>query len=260
MSVRLPSHKLEIPGTKRAKFKMAGARMGTFNPIIQWKSASLSASDYNLELNNPVGDGNILIAFCLYGLNNVAVPTDSKINTWTQAPQGSVSYSSPAWYALGVNPGTTTVSFSDVADVDPQWFIIIEVGAWTEYDTFAITVNDPPVEEEVSVTTTGDGDLIISVFAGHNLAGEPPSGWTAGDESTELDNEVVPYTTDNEWGVIIQYQQGGAAGPYTSTATYDDSLSEFSFGMAIAFKGYSPPIGGFRPGPLSMSNFVPFSI
>lgn len=258
--MKLVSHKLELPNPKRSARKLALPKMGVLNPIVQFKAATLSASAYEMTLDNPVGTGHVLMAFCMYGLENEALPTDTKSNTWQQAPTIEGTSGSPAWYAQNVGGGPTTISFSNVAEVDPQWFIVIEIAAWTEYDTFNLTANDPPVEEEVSLTTSADNDLIVAVFAGHNFASAPPSGWTPGDESIQLDNEVVPYVTDDDWGVIVEYQQAGPAGAYTSTATYDDSLSEFSFAMAIAFKGFTPPIGGFRPGPLSMSNFVPFEI
>jgi hypothetical protein len=115
-----------------------------------------------------------------------------------------------------------------------------------------------PTLETVDVLTTQAGDLIISLFSGPSYDPEN-AGVTPGDESTLIDSGIKPYTEGQPDSVIVEFQFGGDAGINTSTATFDTDVSGFLFAMSLAFK--HPPLVPEKPpvGPLSMSNFVPYS-
>lgn len=241
------------------------------SPIVQSKVALIVDKDVDtLTFDSPVGDGNILVVFCLIGVfgdNDDArfVPTDTQGNMWVE-PDSFEGFPDPppGWYALNSKPGSTSISFpgflKPAPSIDGSWVIAIEVtGPWTDFDAYNATQNDPPSLETVTVSTTVDGDIVLALFAGPSFDPEDP-GITVGDESTQIDLEIAPYASDDPWAVIVEWQQAGMAGDIDSTATFDTDVTFYNFAQAIAFKVGGPVPAKPRIGPLSMDNFVPYNI
>ena len=91
------------------------------NPIVQSKAATLTVDSPSVAFDSPVGAGNILVAFGLYGIWGAAAPSDNNSNVWNQPPIGDLSFPPPMWYVVGAAAGTTTITFPDIsADLPGQ--------------------------------------------------------------------------------------------------------------------------------------------